>query len=100
MKTNYPFRDRVSSHLAPCPVTPKFLAWKQTHMLKLSTLNPLTQQSHCSLFPQWTRVDQKACTRMSVVAQFVIVSDWKPPKCPSKNKLWPVHTAGSYTAVK
>ena len=51
-----------------------------------------------------TRVERETCTRMFIVALFIIARTWKQPRCPSTDewirKLWYIYTMEYYSAIK
>ena len=76
---------------------------KKSLAVSLNTHPPTYQQLHFWVFvPEKMKIyiHTKTCTRLSTAASFLIVKNWKHPRCPSVgewfNKLWHIH----YSAKK
>ena len=70
--------------------------WKQNcHM---------TQQSHCSIHTEETRIERDMCTPKFITALFIIARTWKQSRCPLADewirKQWYIYTMAYQSAMK
>ena len=64
----------------------------------------MTQQSHCWVYTEETRIERDTCTPIFITALFIIARTWKQPRCPSPDewirKLLYIYMMEYYSAIK